>query len=118
MALAEVSDGGYAVPQDLLRASLATDFDDEDIYIVLYDYAAQVTIMSTVLCYNLDHHQSDLMLLSICNYVFVHIGQEEDEMTVSRGELLQVLDRGEDGWWTVERYGLSGAVPGNYLAKV
>ncbi|XP_042367009.1 proline-serine-threonine phosphatase-interacting protein 1-like [Plectropomus leopardus] len=81
---ADISDEGYAPLPGLQRAaSSATVSADEDIYIVLYEYAAQ----------------------------------EGDELSVSRGDMVQVLERGDDGWWTVERNGMTGLVPGNYLGQ-
>ncbi|XP_037104132.1 proline-serine-threonine phosphatase-interacting protein 1-like isoform X1 [Syngnathus acus] len=72
-------DGSYA---SLL--GLQQPIVDEDSYIALYNYNAQV----------------------------------EDDLTVQRGDVVQVLERGEDGWWTVERNGQVGIVPGSYLGKL
>ena len=47
--------------------------------------------------------------------MFDYHANEDDELSLRRGEIVEVLAQSHEGWWTVSLNGREGFFPSNYL---
>ncbi|XP_010889540.1 proline-serine-threonine phosphatase-interacting protein 1-like [Esox lucius] len=104
-----ISDGSNV--HSLAPPSVQTVPDSSDgVYASIPGFQPAAT--ATVPAVTTDEDEDNFIVL------YNYSAQDQDELSVSVGEVVVVIEQGEDGWWTVERNGQAGLVPGSYLAKV
>jgi hypothetical protein len=62
--------------------------------------------------------------ISVCNAIYDFEANGEDELEIREGELLYILEKGENDWWKAKKPAAEdeeepvGLVPSNYVSQV
>ncbi|CAH2273181.1 proline-serine-threonine phosphatase-interacting 1 isoform X2 [Pelobates cultripes] len=73
---------------------------------------ASIPVAKVVASQNQDSSPSDYTVL------YDYTAQSTDELNITAGDVVRVIEEGSDGWWTVEKNGEVGFVPGSYIDKL
>ena len=50
--------------------------------------------------------------------MFSYVATENDELSLEVGDIVEVLDEAEDGWWSGELRGKEGVFPNNFVVEI
>ena len=62
--------------------------------------------------------------IDIARAIYAYTAASTDELSIEEGDLLYILEKGDDDWWKVKKKvaadddGPTGLVPQNYLEQV
>ena len=66
-----------------------------------------------------------MVFIGVYRAVYDYAPQAESELEIKEGDLLFVLEKGDDGWWRAKKKALSedeeepeGDIPNNYIEEV
>ena len=54
----------------------------------------------------------------IVKALFDHEGEDEDELNFAIGDVIEVIDQSDEGWWRGRFNGAEGLFPANYVEKL
>ena len=86
--------------------------------IMMITSKTMMVVMMIIMMMMTYFQEKQVAVIGQCRAIYDYAGNMYDELTIKYGDVINIHDKQEDGWWLGECQGLIGIFPATYVELV